>query len=91
MGVEGSKKAFVWYPANSFPNQPKDLADNTHFNSYGAYEIAKCIIEGIRSNHLNIEKFIIDAPAFDPSRPDPVDNFSLPMSPKNSSVKPDGN
>ena len=91
MGNEGSKKAFVWYPANSFPNQPKDLADNTHFNSYGAYQIAKCIIEGIRSNHLGIEKYVIDAPPYDPSHPDPTESFSLPASPKNSTIKPDGN
>jgi lysophospholipase L1-like esterase len=91
LGMEGSKKAFVWYPANSFPNQTKDLTDNTHFNGYGAYEIAKCIIEGIRSNHLNIEKYIIDAPPFDPSHPDLVDTFNLPASPKNSTIKPDGN
>ncbi|UOE51124.1 rhamnogalacturonan acetylesterase [Mucilaginibacter sp. SMC90] len=91
LGNEGSKKAFVWYPANSFPNQPKDLADNTHFNSYGAYELAKCVIEGIKSNHLAIERYIIDAPPFDPARPDPAETFSLPASPKNSTVKPDGN
>ena len=91
MGNEGSKKAFVWYPANSFPNQLNDLADNTHFNSYGAYQIAKCIIEGIRSNHLGIEKYIINAPSYDPSHPDPADTFSLPVSPKNSTIKPDGN
>jgi lysophospholipase L1-like esterase len=91
LGNEGSKKAFVWYPANSFPNQPKDLADNTHFNSYGAYEIAKCIIEGIRSNHLGIERYIIDSSPYDPSNPDPADTFSLPDSPKNSVIKPDGN
>lgn len=91
LGNEGSKKAFVWYPANSFPNQPKDLADNTHFNSYGAYELAKCVIEGIKSNHLGIERYIIDAPPFDPAHPDPVETFSLPASPKNSTIKPDGN
>ncbi|SDI73955.1 rhamnogalacturonan acetylesterase [Mucilaginibacter gossypii] len=91
LGNEGSKKAFVWYPANSFPNQPKDLADNTHFNSYGAYELAKCIIEGIRSNHLGIEQYIIDASPFDSAHPDPAETFSLPASPKNSTVKPDGN
>jgi lysophospholipase L1-like esterase len=91
LGNEGSKKAFVHYPANTFPNQAVALADNTHFNSYGAYEIAKCIIEGIRQNHLSIEKYIIDAPAYDPSHPDPVATFSLPLSAKNSSVKPDGN
>lgn len=91
LGNEGSKKAFVWYPANSFPNQPKDLADNTHFNSYGAYELAKCVIEGIKSNHLGIERYIIDVPRFDPAHPDPAETFSLPASPKNSTIKPDGN
>jgi len=91
LGNEGSKKAFVWYPANSFPNQPKDLADNTHFNSYGAYELAKCIIEGIKSNHLCIERYVIDAPPFDPAHPDPVGAFNLSASPKNSTIKPDGN
>jgi lysophospholipase L1-like esterase len=91
LGNEQSKKAFVWYPANWFPNQPKDLADNTHFNSYGAYELAKCVIEGIRSNHLGIERYIIDAPPFNPSHPDAAETFNLPASPKNSTIKPDGN
>lgn len=91
LGNEGSKKAFVWYPANTWPGQKEDLHDNTHFNGYGAYEIAKCIIEGIRTNHLNLEKYLIDAPAFDPSQPDAVDTFSLPISPKSSVIKPDGN
>ncbi len=91
LGNEGSKKAFVWYPANTFPNQTKPLMDNTHFNSYGAYELAKCVIEGMRLNHLSIEKYLIDAPKFDPSHPDPADKWSLPLSPKNSTIKPDGN
>lgn len=45
LGEEGSKKAFVHYPAGTFPNQTKPFADNTHFNPYGAYEIARCVIE----------------------------------------------
>ncbi|MDR2087464.1 MAG: rhamnogalacturonan acetylesterase, partial [Dysgonamonadaceae bacterium] len=32
LGVEGSKKAFVHYPAGTFPGQTADLADNTHFS-----------------------------------------------------------
>ena len=91
LGNEGSKKAFVWYPANTYPNQPKDLMDNTHFNNYGAYEIAKCIIEGIKYNHLGIEKYLVDIPPFDPSHPDPVETLDLPPSPKSSMVKPAGN
>jgi lysophospholipase L1-like esterase len=91
LGKEGSTKALVHYPANTFPGQTKALADNTHFNSYGAYEIAKCVMEGIKSNHLGIEKYIIDKLTFDPSHPDPVDTFNLPQSPKWSVVKPAGN
>ncbi len=91
LGNEGSKKAFVWFKAGTFPGQKEDLHDNTHFNSYGAYELAKCVLEGIKSNHLGLEKYIIDDPAFDPSHPDPFDTFSLPRSGKWSTEKPAGN
>ncbi|WP_228098802.1 rhamnogalacturonan acetylesterase [Pedobacter sp. MC2016-24] len=92
LGEESSKKAFVHYPANSYPGQDKPLADNTHFNTYGAYEIAKCVVEGIKKANLGISKFLID-PAFnfDPSKPDAVANWHWPESPKSSVVKPDGN
>ena len=91
MGVEPSKKAFVHYPANTFPGQEKALEDNTHFNPYGAYELAKCIVEGIKASNLGLKKYLADVPAFDPSHPDAIDSFSWPMSPKNSTIKPDGN
>ena len=54
MGVEPSKKAFVHYPAGTYPGQNRVLADNTHFNPYGAYQISKCIIEGIKKAGLPI-------------------------------------
>ncbi|MBW4889132.1 rhamnogalacturonan acetylesterase [Mucilaginibacter sp. HMF5004] len=98
LGKERSTKALVHYPANTWPGQgAKPLADNTHFNPYGAYEIAKMVIEGIKSNHLGLEKFIIDAPHFDPSHPDDPDTFSVPVSPPSAVLraatfaKPDGN
>jgi lysophospholipase L1-like esterase len=82
LGPENSKKAFVIYPANSFPGEPNALNDNTHFNSYGAYQLAKCIIEGIRTNNLGIKKYLIKGlPPFDPARPDPFETFSIPLSP----------
>lgn len=82
LGPENSKKAFVIYPANSFPGEPNALNDNTHFNSYGAYQLAKCIIEGIKANNLGIKKYLIKGlPAFDPAKPDPFEEFSLPLSP----------
>jgi lysophospholipase L1-like esterase len=81
LGPEKSKKMFVIYPANSFPWEPKELNDNTHFNSYGAYQLTKCIIEGIRKNKLGIDKFLVKGlPSFNPAKPDPFEGFSLPVS-----------
>ncbi len=83
MGVEKSKNAFVIYPANTFTGQPTALNDNTHFNSYGAYQLAKCIIEGIKKNVPDLAKYLIKGlPDFDPSKPDPFEKFSLPLSPQ---------
>ncbi len=83
LGVEKSKNAFVIYPANSFPRQFNPLNDNTHFNSYGAYQLAKCIIEGIKKNVPDLTKYLIGGlPDYDPSRPDPFEKFTLPLSPQ---------
>jgi len=92
MGSENSKKAFVHYPANTYPGQDKPLADDTHFNPYGAYELAKCIVEGIRVNKLDLVKYLVnDLPAFNPAHPDPVNEFHWYESPSVNLVKPDGN
>ena len=92
LGEEPSKKAFVHYPANSYPGQDKALADNTHFNPYGAYEIAQCVILGIKTQKLGIAKYLIDdLPKFDPAKPDDQTKWHWPESPKSSVVKPDGN
>jgi lysophospholipase L1-like esterase len=82
LGPDNSKKLFVIYPANTFPDQKEALNDNTHFNSYGAYQLAKCIIEGIKDNNLGLKKYFINGiPAYDPGKPDKFDEFSLPLSP----------
>ncbi|MEA5256147.1 rhamnogalacturonan acetylesterase [Arcicella aquatica] len=92
MGPEKSMKAFVHYEANTFPEQTKAIHDNTHFSNYGAYEIAKCIIEGIKQAKLGIATSLIsDLPSFDPAHPDEETSFSLPHSPLVHVVKPDGN
>ncbi|MBN2013489.1 rhamnogalacturonan acetylesterase [candidate division KSB1 bacterium] len=82
LGVEGSKNAFVHYPAGTFPGQSEALSDDTHFNNYGAYELAKCVVEGIRSNHLELTRYLADdAQTFDPNHPDSFDSWDLPVSP----------
>jgi lysophospholipase L1-like esterase len=91
-GPEESKKAFVIYPANTFPGQTKELTDNTHFNPYGAYEIARCIVNGIRQNNLGISTYLKkDLKSFDPSNPDAVNALYWPLTPSIASEKPDGN
>lgn len=82
MGPQGTLKAFVHYPANSFSNQPTALADNTHFNSYGALELAKCIVESMRDQHLLLAKYLRHGiPRYDPAHPDPPAVWSVPPDP----------
>tara|TARA_R110002050_G_scaffold55296_1_gene124889 strand:- start:23126 stop:24463 length:1338 start_codon:yes stop_codon:yes gene_type:complete len=91
-GVEASKKAFVQYPANTFPGQKKELKDNTHFNSFGANEIAKCVVQGIRDLDLEISKYIKEnTPKYNPSNPDNLSDWTVPMSLRFENNKPDGN
>ncbi len=91
-GDDASRKAFVQYPANTFPNQTKALEDNTHFNSFGANEIALAVIQGIRELDLPLEKNILkQTPNYDPKHPNYISNWTLPMSSRFEEAKPDGN
>jgi lysophospholipase L1-like esterase len=56
--------------------------DPTHHNNYGAYELAKCIVQGIREAKLPLADLIADDFAgFTPAQPDPPESFELPPSP----------
>ncbi|MFN8354487.1 MAG: rhamnogalacturonan acetylesterase [Spirosomataceae bacterium] len=92
LGPITSKKAFVHYPAGSFPNQEKPLADDTHFSNYGAYQLAKCIVEGLKKAQSPLTKWLLpNLPPFDPAHPDALDTWDFPQSPLVNVVKPDGN
>lgn len=92
LGVINSKKAFVHYPPNTYPKQNKALADNTHFNPYGAYELAKCVVQELLDKKHEISKYIIDDwEKFNPKQPDNWQNFFWPESPASNILKPDGN
>jgi lysophospholipase L1-like esterase len=82
MGPEGTLHAFMHYPENSFPGQTAAIADDTHFNSYGAYELARCIVHGIREANLPLTKFLDPTiPDFNPAHPDSQPDFHLPFTP----------
>jgi len=91
LGEQGTLHAFVHYPANTFPDQPTELKDDTHFNSYGAYELARAIVQNIRDQHLPLEKYLRPAiPPFDPAHPEAFTAWTLPPSPLVSTTKPEG-
>jgi lysophospholipase L1-like esterase len=91
-GEEKSIKAFVHYPANTFPKQQEALKDNTHFSPYGAYELARCIVSSIKKQKLSLAKFIKnDVPLYDPAKPLAVEKFYWPLSALVTAGKLDGN
>ena len=91
-GDEVSRKAFVQYPANTFPGQEKVLDDNTHFNSFGANEIALCIIKGIRELDIPLKKNIKkEISNYNNKKPNYISSWTLPMSNRFEIAKPDGN
>ncbi|NCU04267.1 MAG: rhamnogalacturonan acetylesterase [Chitinophagaceae bacterium] len=91
-GPTKSVKAFVHYPANTFPGQTTKLEDNTHFSTYGAYELAKCIVKSIKEQNLPLAQFLrSDIAAYDPASPAAFESFYWPLSSFITSTKPDGN
>ena len=92
LGVEDSKQTLVHYPANTFPNQPDPLADNTHFSNYGAYEISKMVVQGMKGLGLPmISHLRTDWKDYDPAHPDDFTHFTLPRTPLYGLEKPAGN
>lgn len=66
--------------------------DTTHHSDYGSYELARCIVQGIKDDKLPIAKFLYPIPDFDPAHPDPFDKFDIPGEPMPAAVqRPLGN
>lgn len=65
--------------------------DATHHSKYGSYELAKMIVEGIKKDNLPLAKYLINAPKFDPNKPDSFESFAVPASPTAPVAKPLGN
>lgn len=92
MGDSLSKRLLVHYPANSYPGQEKELKDNTHSNAFGAYEICKLVVMGLKSNGIEVVKYLRpDWKDFNPQSYDDWQRFYWPATPMNYSEKPAGN
>ena len=89
LGFEDSKRALVHYPKEAYG---RELADNTHFNPYGAYEVAKCVVMGMKQLQLPIVQYLRDDwQDFDPAKPDDWKTFQWAPARIVENVKPDGN
>jgi lysophospholipase L1-like esterase len=91
LGPEEAKHAFVHFPAGSFPGQTAPLDDDTHFSAYGAYELAKCVVEEIKARVPALAAHLRPGiPAYDPAHPGRFADWRLPPSPPKPVVKPEG-
>jgi lysophospholipase L1-like esterase len=92
LGPDKSTKAFVFYPAKTFPGQDIELKDNTHHSAYGGYELARCIVEGIKTAVPALaSRLLKDVGTFDPANPDPPEKVEIPASPlRGATEKPAG-
>lgn len=89
--IDLNAMSLVFYEALG-TNLDKAFVDGTHHDNYGSYELAKCVVEGIKQSRLPLAKCIAsDFKGFGPAHPDPVDTFYMPASPKRSTIKPLGN
>lgn len=91
MGDSLSKRLFVHFPANSYSGQDKELKDDTHSNAFGAYEICKLVIMGLKSNNVELVKYLrSNWRDFHYYNYDDWQKFYWPMTPINKLEKPAG-
>ncbi|GLB51247.1 rhamnogalacturonan acetylesterase [Neptunitalea chrysea] len=91
-GDSHSRNAFVQYPANTFPGQDFNLEDNTHFNGFGANEIALAVINDIKKQKVKLGKYLKkNIPVYDANHPNTISVWNVPPSPRYDNTKPYGN
>lgn len=83
------------YESLGIHDAPKAFNDNgkdaTHHNNYGAYQLAQCVIEGIRQNQLPLTQALKpELPRYSALKPDALTDFKLQASPLFSHERPDG-
>ncbi len=57
LGVEGSKKLHMWYKPGEHPALPKGRQDNTHYNIYGAHQVASKLADALCEEIPLLQKY----------------------------------
>ena len=60
LGVEGSKKLHMWYRPGEHPALPDGRQDNTHYNIYGAHQVARLFADALCREIPLLSKFRTD-------------------------------
>jgi lysophospholipase L1-like esterase len=82
VGEPNSRSLFVYANPGSYPGQTEALHDDTHFNSYGAYEVARCVVLGMQQLSLPlVSRLRRPKERFDPAHPDDPAAVALPRTP----------
>lgn len=70
LGPERSKAAFV---------HQGTIKDDTHFSTYGAWLLARCVVEALKDSALPLRKYLVSPLApFDPKNPPLPESWRLP-------------
>lgn len=57
LGVEGSKKLHMWYKPGEHPALPKGRQDNTHYNIWGAHQVASRLADALCKEIPLLQKY----------------------------------
>ena len=85
MGPDESKHALLHCPAGTWPGQTKRIADDTHFSTYGAYMIARMVVNQLIAWGNSCGALFRTLPAYDHAE------WHWNPSPRVNPEKPEGN
>jgi lysophospholipase L1-like esterase len=58
IGAPATGDVFLWLAVGQYPNFPNGVSDNTHFQEYGAGQLARLMMNGIQEINLGIKSAI---------------------------------
>ncbi|MBE1876005.1 fibronectin type III domain-containing protein [Myceligenerans sp. TRM 65318] len=85
IGPEAAKSVFLHVPAGVYPNRPNGTTDDTHFQEYGAIQMARLVAQGTAGLGIPLSGEVVDVepPAEVPTAPTGLATGSV----SNSSIR----
>ncbi|GAB3171746.1 hypothetical protein GCM10027059_40480 [Myceligenerans halotolerans] len=79
IGPEAAKSVFLHVPAGVYPNRPNGTTDDTHFQEYGAIQMARLVAQGTAGLGIPLSGEVVDVepPAAVPPAPTGLDTGSV--------------